>query len=334
MNSWSSLFLALFAVIVLVLLSLLGVGTVGLATLFGVVIPYAAGAVFVLGVVWRVVQWARVPVPFRIPSTCGQGKSLPWIKADNLESPYNTWGVIGRMLLEVLLFRSLFRNTRAELRDGPRLTYASAKWLWLAGILFHYSFLIVVLRHFRFFIEPVPHFVELLASVDGFFQILLPTVFLSDAAFLAAVTYLFLRRVALPEIRYISLPADYFPLFLILGIAISGLLMRNVWKVDLLSVKQLTMGLVTLHPTVPAGIGSIFYVHVFLVSVLLAYIPFSKIMHAGGVFLSPTRNMANNNRSERYINPWNYPVKTHTYEEYEDEFRDKMKEAGIPVDKE
>jgi nitrate reductase gamma subunit len=110
--------------------------------------------------------------------------------------------------------------------------------------------------------------------------------------------------------------------------------MRNVWKVDLLSVKQLTMGLVTLHPTVPAGIGSIFYVHVFLVSVLLAYIPFSKIMHAGGVFLSPTRNMANNNRSERYINPWNYPVKTHTYEEYEDEFRDKMKEAGIPVDKE
>ena len=69
-------------------------------------------------------------------------------------------------------------------------------------------------------------------------------------------------------------------------------------------------------------------------SVLLAYIPFSKIMHAGGVFLSPTRNMASNNRSERYINPWNYPVKTHTYEEYEDEFRDKMKEAGIPVDKE
>jgi nitrate reductase gamma subunit len=333
MNSWSSLFLALFAVIVLVLLSLFGFEA-GLATLFGVVIPYAAGVVFILGIVWRVVRWARLPVPFRIPSTCGQGKSLPWIKADNLESPYNTAGVIGRMLLEVLLFRSLFRNTRAELRDGPRLTYASAKWLWLAGILFHYSFLVIVLRHFRFFIEPVPQFVELLASVDGFFQILLPTVFLTDVAFLAAVTYLFLRRVALPELRYISLTADFFPLFLILGIAISGLLMRNVWKVDLLSVKELTMGLVTLHPTVPAGIGPIFYVHVFLVSVLLAYIPFSKIMHAGGVFLSPTRNMANNNRSVRHVNPWNYPVKLHPYEEYEDEFREKMKEAGIPVDKE
>ncbi len=57
-------------------------------------------------------------------------------------------------------------------------------------------------------------------------------------------------------------------------------------------------------------------------------------MHAGGVFLSPTRNMANTNRMERYVNPWNYPVKVHSYAEYEDDFREKMKEAGIPVDKE
>ncbi|HMK36979.1 MAG TPA: sulfate reduction electron transfer complex DsrMKJOP subunit DsrM [Desulfomonilaceae bacterium] len=334
MNSWFSLFASLFAVIVLALVSLLGSGSVGLQTLFGVYIPYAAFAVFVIGVVLRVVQWARIPVPFRIPTTCGQGKSLPWIKADNLESPYNIWGLIGRMALEVLLFRSLFRNTKAQLWAGPKVTYISAKWLWLGGILFHYSFLTIVVRHMRFFIEPVPSFVEILSSVDGFFQILIPTLFLSDLAFLAAVTYLFLRRVALPQLRYISLPADYFPLFLILGIGISGVLMRNVWKVDLLSVKQLTMGLVTLHPVLPAGVGPIFFVHIFLVSVLLAYFPFSKLMHAAGVFLSPTRNMLNNNRMERYVNPWNYPVKTHTYEEYENEFRDKMKEAGIPVDKE
>jgi nitrate reductase gamma subunit len=140
----------------------------------------------------------------------------------------------------------------------------------------------------------------------------------------------------LPQLRYISLPADYFPLLLILGIGLSGVLMRNVWKVDLLAVKQLALGLATLHPNtqILSGVGSIFFVHIFLVSVLLAYFPFSKLMHAGGVFLSPTRNMMNNNRMERYVNPWNYPVKTHTYPEYEDEFREKMKEAGIPVDKE
>ena len=68
-------------------------------------------------------------------------------------------------------------------------------------------------------------------------------------------------------------------------------------------------------------------------SVLFAYFPFSKLVHMGGIFLSPTRNLSNNNRIVRHINPWNYPVKTHTYEEYEDEFREKMVEAGLPVDK-
>jgi len=78
----------------------------------------------------------------------------------------------------------------------------------------------------------------------------------------------------------------------------------------------------------------IFYVHLFLVGVLLAYIPMSKLRHMGGVFLSPTRNLANDSRRRRHINPWNYPVKAHTYEEYEDEFREKMKAAGLPLEKE
>ncbi len=334
MNAWASLFASLVAVVVLALISWFGVKSLGLEALFGVYIPYVALAVFILGIIYRVVDWARVPVPFRIPTTAGQGKSLPWIKANNLESPYNIWGVIGRMALEVLLFRSLFRNTKVELREGPKATYASAKWLWLGGMLFHYSFLIILLRHFRFFLEPIPGFVELLSSVDGFFQILVPTIFISDFVFLGAVTYLFLRRVGIPQLRYFSLPADYFPLFLILGIGISGLLMRTIWKVDLLGVKGLAVGLVTFHPSVPAGVDPIFYVHLFLVSALLAYFPFSKLMHAPGVFLSPTRNMASDNRMKRHINPWNYPVKVHTYEEYEDDFREKMKEVGIPVDKE
>ena len=109
--------------------------------------------------------------------------------------------------------------------------------------------------------------------------------------------------------------------------------MRYFVKTDIVSVKELTMGLVTFHPKVPEGVGTIFYIHVFLVSVLLIYFPFSKLMHMGGVFLSPTRNLANNNRMKIHVNPWNYPVKVHTYEAYEDEFREKMVEAGLPVEK-
>ena len=93
------------------------------------------------------------------------------------------------------------------------------------------------------------------------------------------------------------------------------------------------MGLVTFRPTVPEGVGTVFYIHLFFVSVLLAYFPFSKLMHLGGIFLSPTRNLTTDTRANRHVNPWNYPVPVHTYEEYEDEFRDKMIEVGLPVDK-
>jgi nitrate reductase gamma subunit len=68
------------------------------------------------------------------------------------------------------------------------------------------------------------------------------------------------------------------------------------------------------------------------VSVLAVYFPFSKLMHFGGVFLSPTRNLANNSRRKRHINPWNQPVQTHTYREWESEYEDKLKLAGIPLD--
>jgi nitrate reductase gamma subunit len=118
-----------------------------------------------------------------------------------------------------------------------------------------------------------------------------------------------------------------------MAIALSGILMRHFYKVDLVRVKELTMGLVSFHPTVPEGLGFIFFAHLFFVSVLFAYFPFSKLMHLGGVFMSPTRNLVNNNRAKRHVNPWNYDVKTHTYEEYEDEFRELMQGAGLPLEK-
>lgn len=328
---------ALVAVIGLVVIALIGVKAANLYFLFGVVIPYAALAIFVLGFVRKFLWWASSPVPFCIPSTCGQQKSLPWIKQAKLENPSGTLGVIGRMALEVFLFRSLFRNLKTQLHEGTRLAYGEAKWLWLAGLAFHWSFLIIVVRHLRFFIEKVPASIKLVEVLDSFLQIGAPLLYITDVILLSAVTYLFLRRVFIPQMRYISLPADYFPLFLILGIAVSGVLMRYFLKVNIVGVKTLTMGLVGFNPIETgkmAEIGVIFYIHLFLISILFAYFPFSKLMHMGGVFLSPTRNMANDSRMKRHINPWNYPVKVHTYEEYEEDFRDKMKAAGIPVEKE
>jgi len=328
-----AVFYSLILVLLLSVLGYFGGSAAGLRTIFGVWIPFVAIAVFLLGIVYRIVRWARVPVPFRIPATCGQQRSLPWIKASRLDNPSSATGTIARMLLEVLLFRSLFRNTKAELREGPKLIFGENKFLWLGAMAFHWSFLFILLRHLRFFLEPVPGFVLIAQELDGFFQIGTPILYATNIVILAALVYLLWRRIADSQVRYISLFADYFALFLLVGLALSGVIMRYFVKTDLMGVKELALGLVTLSPVVPAGLGPIFFLHLFLLSVLIAYFPFSKLMHMGGVFLSPTRNLANNNRMRRHINPWNAPVKVHTYEEWEEEFKDKIKAAGLPLER-
>jgi len=197
-----------------------------------------------------------------------------------------------------------------------------------------YCLLIIVLRHFRFFAEPVPFFVTILQDVDGFMQIWAPRLYMTSLIVVVALGDLLVRRLGNPPLRYLSLPSDYFALFLLLGIVLTGDLMRYVTKVDVVKAKELVMSLLRFHPSVPEGIGLIFYIHLFLVCALFAYFPVSKLMHMGGVFLSPTRNLANNSRAKRHVNPWDHPVHVHTYEEWEDEFRAKLKAADIPVEKE
>ncbi len=327
--------ISFIAVLILAAIAYVGVDVLNMQYMFGVVIPYLAVAIFVIFMIVRILRWGSSPNPFRIPTTCGQQKSFPWIKHSRLENPSGVLGVMGRMALEVLFFRSLFRNLKTQLRDDSQLTYGEAKWLWAAGLAFHWSFLIILVRHLRFFTQQVPAAVQLVEMLDSFLQIGIPLLYMTDVVLLGAVTYLFLRRIAIPQMRYLSLMNDYFPLFLIFGIGLSGVLMRYFIKTDIVSVKMLTMSLVGFSPSIPQNpLGVIFYIHLFLICTLFAYFPFSKLVHMAGVFMSPTRVLANTSRVKRHINPWNYPVHVHTYAEYEDDFRDKMKNAGLPVEKE
>ena len=325
---------AIAVVMILAALGFVGGQATSVRTLFGVIVPWSALAVFLLGFIFQVIRWSRSPVPFRIPTTCGQQKSLAWIQASRLENPSSTLGVLGRMVLEIGLFRSLFRNTRSELREGPRLIFGENKFLWLAALLFHWSLLVIFLRHLRFFVEPVPAFVNALSNMDGFFQLGSPGLYVTDVVILGALGYLLWRRLGDSQVRYISLFADYFALFLLLGLILSGLLMRHIVRIDTVAVKQLALGLVAFAPVLPKEVGPVFFVHLSLLGALAITFPFSKLMHMGGVFLSPTRNLANTNRRQRHVNPWNAPVKVHTYEKWEEEFRDKIKAAGLPLERE
>ncbi len=317
---------------VLAAIAFLGAGVAGLRGLFGIAVPYAAVLIFFAGLAVRVIGWGRSAVPFRVPTTCGQQRSLPWIRSARLENPSTAAGATGRVLLEALTFRSLFRNTRARLRADGTLVYGPDKWLWAGSLAFHWSLLVILLRHFRFFVEPVPRPVAWLQGLDGFFQVGLPEIYLTNVVVVAALGYLLLRRWINPRLRYISGAADHLPLLLLLGVATTGILLRYVDKTDIVAVKELAVSLVSFHPAVPQGIGTLFFVHLFLVSVLFAYFPFSKLSHMAGVFMSPTRNLANNNRARRHVNPWDHEVHPHTYKEWEEEFHDKLVAADIPLD--
>jgi nitrate reductase gamma subunit len=299
---------------------------------FAVVVPYAALLAFLIGVTYRVFEWARAPVPFRIPTTCGQQRSLPWIRSSWLESPSTGLAAVCRVVIEVLAFRSLWRNENSE-RRGTRLLYGPSPWLLLAAIAFHWSLLVVVLRHLRLFLNPVPAVISDLIDLDGFFRVGIPVTYLTDVAIVAALLVLTWRRLADPRIRYISLPTDYLVLCLLLAVAGSGILLRYLFRIGIAEIKQYAVSLTLFSPHLPQDAGALFYIHVSLSSLLIACIPFSKLAHMAGIWLSPTRNLANNSRAKRHVNPWNYPVHVHTYEEWEDEFRPKMKAAGLPLEK-
>ena len=163
-----------FAATLLILLIGWAGSALGLQYLLGVILPLVAGAVFIIGFIWKIVRWAKSPVPFAIPTVAGQQRSLDWIKPNRLECPWTTPAVVGRMILEVFAFRSLFRNTRAERTtiDGtPRITYFSNKWLWVFALLFHYSMLVIIIRHARFFLTRCPRALPSSNSWTGVFQV-------------------------------------------------------------------------------------------------------------------------------------------------------------------
>jgi nitrate reductase gamma subunit len=329
---------ALVFVFMLVLIPIVGVGAANLSYFFAVCIPYTAVTIFVLGFAWKIFKWAKSPVPFRIPTTAGQQQSLDWISQNKWDNPSTGMQTVVRMIGEVFLFRSLFRNTRAELREnnGPVVAYASSKWLWIFAILFHYGFVIIFFRHFRLFLDPVPVLLDWLEFGDGILQLGVPRIYQSDLLILVGLSFLFGRRLWDAKVRYISLVQDYFPLLLILGVVLSGIYMRYFVKVDIVAIKALTMGLVTFALPAKDAIAALdltFFIHLFLVSSLMIYFPFSKLMHLGGVFMSPTRNMPNDTRIRHHVNPWNpTEIKAHAYADYEKEFGAHMAEAGLPLD--
>ncbi|MDQ7079470.1 MAG: respiratory nitrate reductase subunit gamma [Paracoccaceae bacterium] len=200
------------------------------------------------------------------------------LKIPTTPAPTTRSGVFWRIFREVVFFESLFKSN---------------KWIWLFGYMFHGAMLLVLLRHLRYFTQPVWWWVELIQPFGIY----------ASFAMALGLLGLWARRFLVERIRYISNPSDHLMLVLLLGIVLSGMNMKFLTPTDIISVKVFFLGLLRFQinelPDTPALL-----VHLGLVATLMIIFPISKLLHAPGVFFSPTRNQVDNPREKRHLAPW------------------------------
>ncbi|MDX2416916.1 MAG: respiratory nitrate reductase subunit gamma, partial [Xanthomonadales bacterium] len=122
-------------------------------------------------------------------------------------------------------------------------------------------------------------------------------------AMLAGLAALWARRFLVERVRYISGPSDHLMLILLIGIAASGLMMKYVVHTDIVALKAFTLGLIHFNWQ-PLPADPVLLVHLSLVLILMFIFPVSKLLHAPGVFFSPSRNQVDNPREKRHPAPW------------------------------
>ncbi|HOP17271.1 MAG: respiratory nitrate reductase subunit gamma [Gammaproteobacteria bacterium] len=229
---------------------------------------YAATLLLVVGLARRISLYWRTPAPLKIPTT---------------PAPVTQGGVVLRMFREVVFFESLFKST---------------KWTWLFGWVFHMALFAVLFRHLRYFTE-AESIMAVVTFVSPLFKYL-------AFAMIIGLLGLWGRRLFVDRVRYISAPSDHLMLLLLLLIGISGAMTTFVAHTDVVMVKAFFRSLMTFSfsdmPNLPND--PFIVVHLLLVAVLMIIFPISKLLHAPGVFFSPTRNQVDNPREQRHIADW------------------------------
>jgi nitrate reductase gamma subunit len=208
----------------------------------------------------------------------GYARTPAPLKIPTTPAPTTKAGVAMRLAREVVLFESLFKST---------------KWTWIFGWAFHFGMLLVLLRHLRYFTDPVWTWVALIQPFGIY----------AGFAMILGLLGLWGRRVFVDRVRYISAPSDHLMLALLVAITGSGLLMKFVEHTDIVGVKAFFLGLMRFDIQ-PMPDDPILLVHLGLVATLMIIFPISKLLHAPGVFFSPSRNQVDNPREQRHVAPW------------------------------
>jgi len=225
----------------------------GLAMFVGGVLPYFAIGLFLIGMGYRIRVWIKTPQP-------GKMTIFPAPKSA-------TRGI----LAEVFFFPSLFKGDRG---------------LWAMSWTFHVTLVLVFLGHLRVVTGLIDSTLHSMGVSEAGVQWMSSTVGgIAGIVMLATGLALFFRRIYTVRAREVSSFSDFFALLLLLAIIVTGDLMRFAGShFDLAQTRVWVASLLSFSPVVPHS--GMFLVHALLGQILLMYIPFSKILHLGGIFFT------------------------------------------------
>jgi len=224
----------------------------------GGVLPYAAVFVFLVAMTRRINTWRKLPSP---PMTL--------FPAPETESATRV-----STLKEAMFFRSLFRGDRT---------------LWGFAWAFHAVLLLILVGHLRVFTNVDGLLTRVGMGEQGIQTMSASVGGAAGAVILVAAVLLFLRRLVIGRVREITGLADYVALALIGAILITGNMMRFAPEhMDLVPVREYFAGLAMVQGVGSATVleNNLFLTHMTLAFVLMIYIPFSKLLHFGGIFFT------------------------------------------------
>ena len=216
--------------------------------------PFFTLLVFILGIAYRFYVWKKTPQP---------GKMTLF--------PAPEGSTTGEVIKDTLLFPGLFKGD---------------KTLWSFSWIFHVMLALIFIGHIRIFTDFPALWNALRINADTMSAV---SGGAAGIIIFATALLLFLRRFMIRRVREISNFADYFAILLLLAIIITGNMMRFGEHFDLVLTRNYFSALFTFSfASMQVPENGMFRLHFLLAQLLIIYIPFSKILHFGGIFFTQT----------------------------------------------
>ena len=220
----------------------------------GVILPYVVVPAFVAGMSYRFWTWFKSPQPAKMTLFPAGGSTFR------------------EVLAEALLFPSLFRGDRV---------------LWFFAWFFHATLALVFLGHIRVFTGAIDRMLEAVGMTPKGLDLMSGLVGGAAGILLLAIgLLLLLRRITIPRVREITGIPDVLATLLVVVIIVTGDLLRFSAPFDLKQTRVWAASLLSFSPVIPTN--EMFLLHLALSQVLILFIPFSKILHFGGIFFTQT----------------------------------------------